>query len=933
MKGYKYIDKNGTFQLDNPEMTSYLYFPIANENGVMGSVTPLLGGDSKTSQNTFLLEPVSSEDLHSRKSSRNFWCKIKGKGIWSATGMSSAQQAKTFTKEKETTNLTAGLMWHEVTRESKEYGMAARVTSFVPHSGEMVEIMIVAIKNIGDEPLTVSPVAAIPLYGRSADNIRDHRHVTSLLHRIETRRNGVVLNPTLTFDERGHHVNQVVYGVFGGAMEGEEPIGYYPVVEDFIGEGGTFENPKALYQSEPELIPEGIQLEGMEALGGIAFKEVELHAGYEKTYIIAIGYGNSTVQLEREAGRFLTGSAAIRELGDTKKYWTEKVNVSYQSGDQNFDAWMKWVNFQPMLRRIYGCSFLPHHDYGRGGRGWRDLWQDCLALLIMNPEGVRQMLLDNFGGVRMDGTNATIIGRNQGEFVADRNSITRVWMDHGVWPLLTTNLYIEQSGDIRFLLEENYYFKDPQVMRGKEFDRQWSQSEGNHLRTVEGKEYRGSILEHMLIQNLTAYYDVGEHNHIRLRDADWNDALDMANERGESVAFTAAYAGNLRMLSNLLNELHLQGVEEVTITEELLVLLDGGKIENLDPKGKQEVLHRYCSLCRDRISGKQITYKTKALASNLHGKSNWIKEHIQHTEWITSKENHSWFNGYYDNSGERVEGDHKNGVRMMLTSQVFTIMSGTALNEQVHEIINSCDTYLYDARVGGYRLNTNFHEVKTNLGRMFGFAYGQKENGAVFSHMSVMYANALYQRGFAREGYKVIHTLYQHCSDFEKSRIYPGIPEYIGENQRGLYHYLTGAASWLLLTVLTEMFGVKGSLGDLVIEPKLVLEQFDKNSLAEVGLTFARKQLLVQYENPGRKEYGEYQIGNIAIDGTIIDIDGMKTNGMTTNEMATNEMIINKLTTNEGVNKLSSFSKVKLPRKDIEALDSNMEHRIKVKLV
>ena len=77
---------------------------------------------------------------------------------------------------------------------------------------------------------------------------------------------------------------------------------------------------------------------------------------------------------------------------------------------------MHWVSFQPILRRIYGCSFLPHHDYGKGGRGWRDLWQDCLALLIMNPDGVRQMLLDNFAGVRIDGSNATIIGSKQGEF-------------------------------------------------------------------------------------------------------------------------------------------------------------------------------------------------------------------------------------------------------------------------------------------------------------------------------------------------------------------------------------------------------------------------------------------------------------------------------------------------------------------------------------
>ena len=120
---------------------------------------------------------------------------------------------------------------------------------------------------------------------------------------------------------------------------------------------------------------------------------------------------------------------------------------------------MHWVNFQPMLRRIYGCSFLPHHDYGKGGRGWRDLWQDCLALLIMEPEQVRQMLIDNFGGVRFDGTNATIIGSKQGEFIADRNNITRVWMDHGAWPYLTTELYMQQTGDVEFLVEETRILK------------------------------------------------------------------------------------------------------------------------------------------------------------------------------------------------------------------------------------------------------------------------------------------------------------------------------------------------------------------------------------------------------------------------------------------------------------------------------------------
>ena len=46
---------------------------------------------------------------------------------------------------------------------------------------------------------------------------------------------------------------------------------------------------------------------------------------------------------------------------------------------------------------------------GAAGAG-EDLWQDCLALLLMENKNVRQLLYNNFAGVRIDGSNATIIG-------------------------------------------------------------------------------------------------------------------------------------------------------------------------------------------------------------------------------------------------------------------------------------------------------------------------------------------------------------------------------------------------------------------------------------------------------------------------------------------------------------------------------------------
>lgn len=155
-----------------------------------------------------------------------------------------------------------------------------------------------------------------------------------------------------------------------------------------------------------------------------------------------------------------------------------------------------------------------------------------------------------------------------------------------------------------------------------------------------------------------------------------------------------------------------------------------------------------------------------------------------------------------------MEGVQPDGsIRMMLTGQVFAMMGGVAEEEHIQKMSRAADRYLYRQEIGGYRLNTDFHELKMDMGRMFGFAYGEKENGSVFSHMAVMYANALYHRGFVREGWKALKTLAGTALDFHVSRIYPGIPEYFRTDGRGMYHYLTGAASWFMLTMLTQVFG------------------------------------------------------------------------------------------------------------------------------
>lgn len=867
-----FTDQDGTFELERPENYSYLYFPLASETGLKSSITPNLGGDAKIDQTTFLLEPVSAENLHNNRSTRNFWVKFTDGRIWSATGSSAEAENDKFTDRQDDSRITAGFMWQRIDRTSKKYAMEASITSFIPRDLN-VEVMAVRLKNLSDQTESFTPVAAVPIYGRSADNIRDHRNVTSMLHRIHTEQYGVVVTPTMSFDERGHKKNHTSYFVIGCTGSGEAPEAFYPTDDQLLGEGGTFTHPGALYR-DLKGVPAGCDFAGKEAVGGLQFGTVSLEPGEEVNYTVLLGIAPEGTDLTPVLDRFASTDKVEKELQNVKDYWKKEVSLSYHTGDKSFDELMKWVTFQPFLRRIFGCSFLPHHDYGRGGRGWRDLWQDSLSLLMMNPDEVRNDLVSYFGGVRIDGTNATIIGDQPGEFKADRNGIARVWMDHGMWPFLTIELYLNQTGDFSILKEQVPYFEDREIFRGTKKDENWIEENGTSLRTINGALYEGSVLEHILIENLTAFYEVGQHNIIRLRGADWNDALDMAEENGESVAFTFAYAGNLKRLSNLLRTLdETEGIHTLSLTKSFSVLLENDAKAYDSVEAKTATLQKYLSLVQPKMDSEKTDFSTKELADSLEAKADGLMDFLRKQEWIQTPTD-AWFNSYYDNSGRRVEGVQADGsVRMMLTGQVFAIMSGTADDEEVRDIVKAADHYLYRKDIGGYRLNTDFHELKMDLGRMFGFAYGEKENGAVFSHMTVMFANALYGRGFAKEGWKAVKTLTDAAVNFDQSRIYPGIPEYFRSDGRGMYHYLTGAASWLMMTVVQEMYGVKGVAGNLVVTPRLCADQFDEKGSAEIRLPFAGSRVKVTIENPNRKDADAYVIREAFLNGETIGHD------------------------------------------------------------
>ncbi len=687
MEALRLLNAQGDFRLESPERYPDIYFPLVNEGYMISSITPVLSGDCKVDQNTFLLAPASAETLQESLASRNFWVERPGELPWSVTGQSAPQRANRFS-QTEKTSLTCGMLWQRLSRQTEDGALKAEVLSFVPAGKDRVEIMQVCLENVSAEAVTLTPTAAIPLYCRSADNIRDHRHVTSLLHRAQVVPFGLDVTPTLTFDERGHQPGAITYRVWAADEAGLPPVGCIPLVRDFVGCGG-YDWPEALLApGGARWLTAGQLAQGGEMIAALRFPEICLKPGACRHYQVVLA-------IDDDPAPYLTPNGVAAALDATKTYWQEVSQLAIRTQDSKLDGYFRWIGIQPTLRRICGCSFLPHHDYGRGGRGWRDLWQDSLALILHDPQAVRADLLCYFAGVRLDGTNATIIGTKPGEFKADRNNIPRVWMDHGFWPLLTVQRYLDETGDYGFLLEQQPYFSDNMAFRGEGAPRR----EASPLR-------QGTVLEHLLTQLVTAFFDVGENGHIRLRGADWNDGLDMAKDRGESVAFTAAYAYALELLSVLVTK---TACTEVVMPTALRGLLDAPVGQ---PEKMCQALQDYCITIHE--SGETCAVKTAALASRLKEMSGWIKEHICASEWVGDGAGRHWFNSYYDNSGRQVEGIFGEQSRMMLTGQVFCILSGTASKEQAAQIIRAADWYLNYPERGGYCLNTDLGQFTRN---------------------------------------------------------------------------------------------------------------------------------------------------------------------------------------------------------------------------
>ena len=795
------------------------YYPLFNLKGLRSSITPFFGGDLKLDHHHYALKPTTQVDLFNDLYARHVVISCNGKPYF-LNGQTESQQNDSIIYE-------TSLLSQRVIRKNEYFELDT--TSFIPLR-DNVELHLIHIKNISNDELRFEVTTAIQLYGRSADNLRDHRHVTSLLNQIQVCQNGIVLYPTLSFDERGHQANHTVYSAFAFSPRASVK-NYIPVLDDFIN-GGSMSFPKGL-NHHTEV---GTVINGYEALGGIGFEEVILKPNQSVDFIVSLGIHDSIEEAIQISAKYADVNVLNKALMDVENHFESYTSqLQFEFHDDKTSQQLNFMTIQPMLRRYFGNSYLPHHDYGKGGRGWRDLWQDLLSLIMMNDSSVYELLINNFQGIRIDGTNATIIGDKPGEFKADRNQITRVWSDHGAWPLLTVDMYINETGESNLLLKKRTYFKD----QFTHFTYKARKHQGPNVEMAYGKPYEGTILEHLLLQNLVSYHRTGEKGFIKLDDADWNDGLDMAKEKGETIAFTHMYAANLKRLAELIQELNH---DKIVLFKEMKMLLED----------EVDLNHFFNEV--EHFSGNQFEIDKFDLIDILND--------LYYTR-VKYLHRHAYQSGFYqsyiNNHGEFVDHEYS----MNLTGQTMALLSNTASEEQAISIAKKTKDLLFDSSLGGYHLNTNYQQVLLNMGRAYGFAYNHKENGAVFSHMAVMYAYGLYQYNLIDFGHEAMMSILLQAQK-ESAKLVNGIPEYFNDRGIGMYPYLTGSASWMLKLLRTEVFGVKLKLGVLSLEPKLKKDDFIENK-ATIHTVIHHKLRRITYHNPKQLDYDEYQVTKIII--------------------------------------------------------------------
>ncbi len=291
---------------------------------------------------------------------------------------------------------------------------------------------------------------------------------------------------------------------------------YDTLDEEFVGMYRSFSNPKALCEG---------QLTNSSGCGrdilAVLQHEFELDPDEEERFVVLVGVAHHKEDALTLKRRYDAWDEAERGLMEVRSYWEAYLNRTVcETPNPEFDiAFNVWNKYQAWVTSRW--SRMDSYYIGGGSIvGFRDSWQDMLAILPNDPDWAKErvvyLLQHQFpdGSVLHNWDPLTNIGVKTGH------------SDDPLWLVMGVVEYIKETGDLVFLDASVPYYDG-----GSETVRQ------HVLRALD------YTLAHMSERGIPL-----------IMAADWNDGLDYVGRqgRGESTMVAGHLAWMLREVALLM---------------------------------------------------------------------------------------------------------------------------------------------------------------------------------------------------------------------------------------------------------------------------------------------------------------------------------------------------------------------------------------------
>ena len=396
--------------------------------------------------------------------------------------------------------------------------------------------------------------------------------------------------------------------------------------------------------------------------------------------------------------------------------------------------------------------------------GIRDIFQAIEAGLIWNKEEARRKILEALNFTNINGRlprqySLPAEGQNYAKIDA------REFIDSGLWVIDTIYQYLAYTKDESLLNEECGYINIVDSI--------------GYI-----QEKKDTVLKHLylIIEYLIDNIDSDTHC-LKILYGDWNDAVDGLGKSLSQKGFTngVSVMATFQLYSSL---------------TKIIDIIDHYDKDN-------EVLKSYFVKKKEEVA--------KGLKDNAFVKKE-ERSKILHG-W---GENKSFFVGSFDDV-DKKERDSLTSNAFYINSDFYKFDSSYA-----NGVIDAYHNL--DSKYGLLTFKPGFEKDAAKVGRIVNLPLGTAENGAVYIHGACFAIDSLFTLGQDKfawdEIFKIIPITHKFVSTtpFIMPNSY-GYNESIEVDGESMNDWFTGSSSTLIKLLIRNVFGIKVTLDNLIIQP------------------------------------------------------------------------------------------------------------------